>query len=105
MTTQPDHQDILRRLDRLSADVEHSDDEAREALEEGGVNVAELLRVVREDVRDVLEPPRTALRGWDVFRHCALGLAAASAAVFVVAYVVNARASLEAQREAARAQL
>jgi len=105
VTTQPDHHDILRRLDRLSAEVEHSDAEARQALEDDGLNADELVRAVREHVRDVLEPSRAAGRGWDIFRHCVLGLAAASAAVFVAAYTVNVRASLEAQHEAARTAL
>jgi hypothetical protein len=105
--TTPDTEQLLRLINDLGADAEYSDEEARAALEDAGVDPDALVRGVRRRVRAVL-PPARALGtrvSWEAVRSSALMVLAASAAGFVVVSYVNARAGIDVQRQLARAQL
>lgn len=104
--TRPDSdEDVLRLINELSADAEHTDDQSREALEEAGVDPERLVRLVRDHMQAIPLPTRRMRTPWEAVRSCALGVAAVSAALFVVAFHLNSRAGIEAQRQLARAQL
>jgi hypothetical protein len=105
--TTPDAEQLLRLINDLGADAEYSEEEARAALEDAGVDPDVLVRAVRRRVRAVL-PPARALGtrvSWEAVRSSALMILAASAAGFVVVSYVNARAGIDVQRQLARAQL
>jgi hypothetical protein len=105
--TTPDAEQLLRLINDLGADTEYSEEEARAALEDAGVDPDVLVRAVRRRVRAVL-PPARALGtrvSWEAVRSSALMILAASAAGFVVVSYVNARAGIDVQRQLARAQL
>jgi hypothetical protein len=109
-TRQPDSEDLLRLIDDLGADAEHSDEEARDALRDAGIDAVSFVSTVRDGVRPLLagagrhaEPRRSTLESR--VRMLALGAVAASAVFFVVAFHVNSREGIAAQRQLARAQL
>jgi len=105
--TTPDAEQLLRLINDLGADAEYSDEEARAAIEDAGVDPDVLVRAVRGRVRAVRPPARAlgARVSWEAVRSSALMVLAASAAGFVVVSYVNDRASIDAQRQLARAQL
>jgi hypothetical protein len=106
MTQQrPDSEDVLRHIDDLGAEAEHTDEDARMVLTEAGIDPDRLVRGVHREVRMMLATDRRPPGRWAWVRNWAMAVSAASAAAFVVLYSVNARAGLEAQRQLARAQL
>lgn len=103
MKNAPDSQQLLRLIDDLSAEAGYTDDESRQALEDAGIDPDVFVRAVRGGLR-----PHVARRSSNFegrVRAIALGLMAASAVFFVVSFHLNSRAGVEAQRQAARAQL
>ena len=104
-TPRRDSEDILRLIDQLAADAEHTDAESREVLAQAGVDPDRFVRTVRSAVRPMLRPSRSARVSWEAVRSSALAVAAASAVLFVVLYHVNYRAGIDVQRQSARAQL
>jgi hypothetical protein len=103
--TTPNPEDLLRLINDLGAEAEHSDDESRAVLAEAGVDSGAFVRAVRERVQTAQPPARRTRVSWEAVRSSALMVAAASAAAFVVVSAVNDRASIDAQRQLARAQL
>ena len=104
--TRRDSEDVLRVINDLVAEAEYTDAEAREALRDAVVDPDRLVRVVRNRVRAGLAfRPHAARVSWEAVRSCALAVAAASVLLFVVLFHLNYRASVEAQRQTARAQL
>ncbi len=101
----PNNEDVLRLIDELAAEAEHTDEQSREALEDAGIDPEQFVLAVRRQVQPALIPGGWARVSWDAVRSCALVAAAAAAVVFVVLYQVNQRAGVEAQRQATRAQL
>ena len=63
MNTHSDSHDILRRIDSLAAEADHTDDESRAALEDAGVEPAAFARSVREHAQTMLALDRLAGRG------------------------------------------
>ena len=100
-----DSEDVLRAIDELGARAAHTDLEARQVLDEAGVDPDALVRAVRDEVAAMLAVNRPVPARTDAIRNWLLAALAASAAGFVVSYHVNARASAEVQRQTARAQL
>src|SRR5262245_8733680 len=104
MSQHPDNDEILRRIDALAADADHTDDEAREALREHGVNPDALVRSARDHAQTILaldrladRNPSTAGRGRrDPFRYWVLGVAAAVAAVTTAIFHYDLRADAAA---------
>jgi hypothetical protein len=103
-TKRPDSKDILRLIDELSLESPYSDEESRAALEEAGVDPERLSKAVRRNIRHV-PGPRKLRDPWEALRSCALVVAATALLLFVAVFHVNYRASVEAQRQLARAQL
>ena len=100
-----DPEDLLRLIDDLGAEAQHTDDESRRILAEGGVDPDALVRDVRHRLQEMLPPASRTRLSWDAARGAALVVLAASAAAFVVVSYVNGRAQVDAQRQLARAQL
>jgi hypothetical protein len=100
-------EDMLRLMNDLGAEAEHSDDESREALADAGVDPDAFVRTVRARVQAAVPAHRAGRTriSWEAIRSSALMVLAASAAAFVVVSYVNERASIDAQRQLARAQL
>lgn len=103
--TKPDSEHLLRLIDRLGAEAEHTDEESRAALLDAGIDPDRLVRAVHGDVRAILARDRRPNVRWAWVRNWAVALSAASAVTFVIVYSVNARAGVEAQRQLARSQL
>src|SRR5690242_6772473 len=98
MKTQKSNADeILRLINELSADAEHTDEESRAALRDAGIDPENLVLAVRGNIRTVLSPSRATRFSWEAIKTCALAVAAASAALFVVAFHINYQSSIEAQ--------
>ena len=101
-TRKPDGEDVLRRINDLSAEADHTEQEARDALESAGVDPDAFTRAVRGKL------PRTEVRT-SQFEHrvrtVALLAVAASAVFFVLSFHTNYRASIDSSRQTARAQL
>lgn len=98
----PDGEDVLRRINDLSAEGDHTEQEAREALEAAGIEPDAFTRAVqnrlpRADVR--------TSRFEDRVRTMALLAIAASAVFSVLSFHTNYRASIDSSRQTARAQL
>ena len=104
-SNQPDSERTLRTIDDLGAEAEHSQEEARAALEQAQINPAAFVRSVRDRIEPVLPPSRVRRDRADLVRNWALVALAASAAMFVVSFHFNYRAGIESQRQAARAQM
>ena len=106
METRRDSEDILRVINELGAEAEYTDEESREALRDAAVDPDRLVRIVRNRVNTgpAFRPPAARV-SWEAVRSCALAAAAASAVLFVVLFHLNYRASVDAQRQTARAQL
>jgi len=96
---------LMRLIDELGDAAGHSDEESREALRDAGIDPDGFVRAVRDRVDPMLSAGRRPRAVWDVIRACAMGVAAASAAVFVGVFYTSSRASVEAERQLARAQL
>ena len=105
MNKHTDSEDILRRIDTLASEAEHTDDESRAVLEEAGVEPSALVRSVREHAQTILAVDRLAERRRDPFRYWVLGVAAAAAVVITAIFHFDYRASQAARRETTRAQL
>ena len=112
MTTHKrDSQDVLRVIDELGAEAEHTDDEARRTLEQAGIDPNAFADAVHSQVRATagfgLRPnPEVRSSKFEVrLRTVALGVAAASAAFFAISFHLNYGADVQARREAAHAQL
>lgn len=110
-TNKRDSQDVLRVIDELGAEAEHTDDEARDALERAGINPDAFARAVRRQVRTTVGfglRPNSEVRSSKFelrLRTVALGVAAASVAFFAISFHLNYGADVQARREAAHAQL
>jgi hypothetical protein len=104
-TKKSDSEDILRLIDQLSSEAEHSDDESRAALAEAGIDADTFVATVRNRIQGIIPRRHERPDPWIVVRSCALAVAAASAVLFVVVFHLNYRAGVEAQRQLARAQL
>jgi 5-carboxymethyl-2-hydroxymuconate isomerase len=110
-TNKRDSQVVLRVIDQLGAEAEHTDDEARDALEQAGIDPDAFARAVHSQVRTVVDfdlRPKFEVRSSKFelrLRTVALGLAAASVAFFAVSFHLNYGADVQARREAAHAQL
>jgi hypothetical protein len=100
-----DSDNVLRIIDTAGAEASHTDDEARRALEDGGVDPDRFVDEVQASLHPILKPASSRWPPWEVVRSAAFGLMAASAVFFVVSYHVNARAAADASRQMARAQL
>jgi hypothetical protein len=105
--TTPDPEDLLRLINDLGAEAEHSDAESRAALADAGVDADTFARAVRARVQTAVPAARSRQTrvSWEAVRSSALIVLAASAALFVVVSSVNNRAAIEVQRQLARAQL
>jgi hypothetical protein len=101
-TGKPDGEDVLRRINDLSAEANHTEQEAREALESAGIEPEAFTRAVRGRLpqADARTPQFE-----DRVRTMALLAVAASAVFFVVSFHMNYRASIDSSRQTARAQL
>jgi hypothetical protein len=98
----PDGEDVLRRINDLSAEADHTEQEAREALESAGIEPDAFTRAVRN--RLPRADARTS-RFEGRLRTMALLAVAASAVFFVLSFHMNYRASIDSSRQTARAQL
>ena len=105
MNKHSDSHDILRRIDSLAAEADHTDDESRAALEDAGVEPAAFARSVREHAQTMLALDRLAGRRRDPFRYWVLGVSAAAVAVIATLFHFDYRADAAARREVTRAQL
>jgi hypothetical protein len=100
-----DSEKTLRLINELSAEAAHSDAESRSALQEAGIDPDQFIHNIRGRISTALPPFRNNMNVWDAVRTCALALAAASAALFVVVFHLHSRAADETRRQMARAQL
>jgi len=120
MNKHSNNDEILRRLDALAADADHTDAESRAVLEEAGVDPAAFVRSAREHAHTILAIDRLSERrrpsteaqgapsrveGRDPFRYWVLGLAAAAVAVITTIVHLDSRADAAARRDVTRAQL
>lgn len=112
MTTQKrDSQDVMRVLDEIGAEAEHTDVEARNTLEQAGIDPDAFADAVHSQVRTTLGyglRPTFEVRSSTFERHLrtvALGVAAASVAFFAVSFHLNYGADVQARRQTAHAQL
>jgi|SRR5579871_5027272 len=99
----PNSENLLRVINEASAEAEYSDAESRELLREAGVDPDRYSRAAREALRRFRPAAKTL--PWDAIRGAALTICATSAAAFVVVFHLDSRATAEAAREAAHAQL
>ena len=110
-TNKRDSQDVLRVIDELGVEAEYTDDEARDALEEAGLDPNVFARAVRSQVQTTLGSglrpnPEVRTSKFEVrIRTVAVGLVAASVAFFAISFHLNYGADVQARREAAHAQL
>jgi hypothetical protein len=102
---EPDSKETLRLINELSAEAQHTNAEARAALEASGIDPDEFVNAVRNNIRTAIPPYRGNGNLSEIVRTLAIAIAAASAAFFFVTSYFNARAGAEAQRQLARAQL
>ncbi len=101
-TGKPDGEDVLRRINDLSAEANPTEQEAREALESAGIEPEAFTRAVRGRLPQAdVRTPQFEGR----LRTMALLAVAASAVFFVVSFHMNYRASIDSSRQTARAQL
>jgi hypothetical protein len=111
MTEERDRQDVLRSIDDLGAEAGHTEEEAREALREAGIDPDRFVQAVRSQVDPLLAADRPAPAsagppGFDQrVRTAAWLVAAASLAFLAITVHLNYGAEVEARRQAARAQL
>ena len=111
MTEQPQRQDVWRSIDDLGAEVAHTEEEAREALREAGIDPDRFVDQVRGHIdpwltaRPVVSAPGARSTFETRLRTAAWLVAAASLAVLAVTVHLNYGADIEARRQAARAQL
>lgn len=105
MNKHSDSEEILRRIDALAAEADHTDDESRAVLEEAGVEPAAFVQAAREHAQTILAIDRLADRRRDPFRYWILGLSAAAVAVITTMFHLDYRADAAARREVTRAQL
>jgi hypothetical protein len=98
----PDGKDVLRRINDLSAEADHTEQEAREVLESAGVDPDAFARAVRGRLPHADSRPSRFEAG---VRTTALLAVAASAVFFVASFHMNYRASIDSSRLATRAQL
>jgi hypothetical protein len=101
----PDSEEILRLINELSAEAEHTNAESHAALTASGIDPGEFVKAVRDNIRTAIPSYQRNWNPWEAVRTCATALLAASAAFFVVTSYISARAGAEAQRQQARAQL
>lgn len=98
----PDSEAVLRRMNDLGAQAEHTDQEARDALDTAGVDPDAFVRAIRNGLP--LKEVRSSKFEVRV-RMATLIALAASAVFFVLSFHFNYRASIDGTRQTARAQL
>ena len=61
----PNNEDVLRLIDELAAEAEHTDEQSREALEDAGIDPEQFALAVRRQVQPALIPGGWARVSWD----------------------------------------
>jgi hypothetical protein len=105
MNQHSDSDDILRRLDTLASEADHTDEESRAVLAEAGVEPTAFARSVRGHAQTMLAIDRLAERRNDPYRYWVLGISAAAVAAIVTVLHLDYRADAAARRDVTRAQL
>src|SRR6185436_9396788 len=95
------------RINDLSAEAEHTEEESRETLQAAGVDPDAFVSAIRSGLPEARQAQAApgASRGDVRVRTGALLAIAASAAFFVLSFHFNYRASIDSGRQVARAQL